>query len=187
MATIFFRSRSHSYYVRLSVPADLRTILCRSERQKSLGTSSYREAKIRSALWGGRIAALFVYLRGNGQRMRPEELRPRIQQYISDRLNEWEQSWNGIGDDGEIPACDTMETAVDDNGKPSESQWQDHLAVFMESNIDDFAKALKDGKPQALSIIEPVVQEFLSQHTLRVERTSPLYRFLCRELLRQSR
>ncbi|MGH7231448.1 MAG: DUF6538 domain-containing protein, partial [Nitrospiraceae bacterium] len=59
MVTIFFRARSgfrghrSSYYARLFVPSDLRAILSRSEIQKSLGTDSYREARVRSALWGG--------------------------------------------------------------------------------------------------------------------------------------
>jgi hypothetical protein len=63
MVTVFFRRGS--YYARVFTPADLRAILRREEFQRSLGTQSYREAKIKASVWSGRVAALFARLRMN--------------------------------------------------------------------------------------------------------------------------
>jgi integrase len=112
--------------------------------------------------------------------MTPGEIAPLVQQYIGERLQEWEDAWYT----GPHPACDNMTPAVDDAGTLVHYQWQDHLALFMDGNVDDFSRALQDGRPQALAIIEPIAQDFLMRHQLNLDRTSRLYRLACRELLK---
>lgn len=178
MVTLFLRARSRKkqiqyYYSRFIVPTDLRPLLKRREIQKSLRTACYNEARLLGAQWGGRVATLFLYLRRNGLRMTPQQIRQLIAQDIGIRLEAWEQSCYGGGE--------TPDMAYDADGEPSEDQWQEHLAAFCADTIRDSAKALKGNE---LSGAVPLAQEFIKRHGLAIAPASDVYTFLCRELLK---
>ena len=178
MVTLFFRHKG--YYARLFIPADLRGILRRNEFQRSLDTKSHREAKIKAGAWSGRVAALFARLRMKEHTMTPEQIQALVGQYVSKRIGEWEEAWYG----GEKPSCEQEGTVYDEDGERSEHQWQDHLALFTQGNIEGYAHALREGTTEALSVIEPIAKDFLARHQLSIPIESLLYRRLCRELLK---
>lgn len=175
----FSRRRTGTfYYSRVVIPLDLRPLLQhRKEIKKSLVTRSAQEARLRAAVWEGRLASLFLILKKRGVSMRTEEVKELVQRYISERVEEWEEAWFG----GDKPAADGVTTAYEDDGTPSEHQWQDHLSAFSVDNIKDHAEALKRND---LSGIERTAQEFIQRYSLSVESASPEYRLVCRELLK---
>ena len=109
--------------------------------------------------------------------MRPDEVKLLVQKYIGERVEEWEEAWFS----GEKPAADGMTTNYDEDGVPSEQQWQDHLAGFSVESIKDHADALRRND---LSSIERTAQEFIQRYSLNVESGSAVYRLVCRELLK---
>jgi hypothetical protein len=56
------RKREETYYSRLRVPSDLRLVMKNLELVKSLKTSSYREAFVRSCIWEAYIAKLLAQI-----------------------------------------------------------------------------------------------------------------------------
>ena len=74
-----------------------------------------------------------------------------------------------------------MPTACEEDGEPSDKQWQDHLSAFSVDNIKDHADALRRND---LSGIERTTQEFLKRYSLSIESGSAGYRLVCRELLK---
>jgi hypothetical protein len=100
-----------------------------------------------------------------------------VQRYIGERVEEWEVAWYG----GERPAADGMSMHCDEDGKPSDQQWQDHLSAFSVDNIKDHADALRRND---ISSIERTAQEFIHRYSLTVESGSAAYRLVCRELLK---
>ena len=76
---------------------------------------------------------------------------------------------------GEKPACDSLKDSGD---------WQDALAGFSESTVEDCAKALRMND---LSIVSAgLAASFIDKYKLheQVKEGSSLHRFLCRELLK---
>jgi site-specific recombinase XerD len=175
----FLRLRTGTfYYSRVVIPLALRPLLQhRKEIKKSLVTQSAQEARLRAAVWEGHLAQLFLVLKERGRSMRPEEVKALVQRYIGERVEEWENAWYA----GEKPPADGMTTAYDEDGTPSEHQWQDHLAAFSVDNIKDHADALRRND---LSGIERTAQEFIQRYSLSVESGSAVYRLVCRELLK---
>ncbi len=154
MGTIFLRNGR--YYSRLFVPADLRLFLHRREIKKSLGTS-YRDAKILSARWEGRLAYLFHHLRQHGVAMTLDQIKKLVQHYINTSLEEEEEALlasNGHDDDDLPPYSDFLEEAVN------------------QLRRNDFRQ------------IQHEADELLKTHKRTLPKTSDAYRRLCRELLK---
>lgn len=174
--------RGSFYYSRVIIPVSIRAVLLRHEVLKSLNTTDRPTALLRCAAWEGKLAEAFLLVHNQlttaaRSTMDQGLLRQLVQRYIQDRIEEWEKAWY----QGEHPAADSMSTChSDDGGTPSEHQWQDHLAAFSDSAIKDHADALKRND---LRTIEPIAEEFIKRHSLALDKASPLYRVLCRELL----
>lgn len=100
MGTVFIRGR---YYSRVFIPADLRLLIGRVEVRKSLRTVVYRDARILSSRWEGRLSELFTHLRCHGVSMTLEQIKKLVQSYISEELEEREVDRmghkNGVDDD----------------------------------------------------------------------------------------
>ena len=110
--------------------------------------------------------------------MKPAQVKPFVSRYIEERLEEWEELWYG----GKQPPCnDPTRIMRDDEGEPTQNQWQETLALFGEANVEDYAHALKHN---TLTAAEPLVEDFLRRYRLPVAKGSPLYSFTCRELLK---
>lgn len=181
MATLFRRQRSKSirgfYYSRLIIPTDIRPVIGRREVLKCLRTPCYKEARTKAAQWEGRLANLFSYLRQHQHSMKPDQLRQLVQRHMAQRLEEWEESVYGR----EQPASESMTLSRDDDGEPTEDQWQESLAAFSKAAVEDSALALKQNN---LESIAPTADEFIKRYKLAVQADSALYRLLCRELLK---
>jgi integrase len=176
VATLFRRNR-RGWYSRFIIPADLRAVLSRREIQKSLGTAAYSEASLRAAVWEGRIASLLLRLRHHRDLMSPDQIKSLIREYITTRLEEWEEAWYS----GERPACETMSVSRDEDGEPSPNQWQEDVAVFSQGTVEDTAQALKHN---ALETAAPLIEDFSRRYGLTLEPGTALYRRTARELLK---
>ncbi len=175
VATTYLKGQ---YYSRLLVPTDLRPIIGRREILKCLRVSTYRDAKLKAAWWEGRLSGLFQYLKVNPNAMKLAQVKPFVSRYIAERLEEWEEAWYG----GENPPCDDPTSVMrDDDGEPTQNQWQESLALFSEEAVKDYAHALKHN---TLTVAGQLVEDFVRRYRLPVAKGSPLYRFTCRELLK---
>jgi uncharacterized protein DUF6538 len=94
MATIFLREGRSEYYARVFVPASLHAIVGRKEVWKCLETDSYEKAKIRAALWEGRLSRLFLLLKGSDHTgMKREQIDGLVKLYLTAKLREAEEDW----------------------------------------------------------------------------------------------
>jgi integrase len=165
MATVH-RSNRRSLYVRIFVPADLKPLLGKEEIWKSLGTSDQAVAELRSRVVEGKASALFLHLQQHGHSMTLTQIRFLVSRYIKERLDEWEESIASTHLNNEV------------NG-----QWQDHLSDFCQSDIEDYAKGLRENNLKALP--SGVLKDFLQRYDLRdIEEGTQTHKLLCRELLK---
>ncbi len=159
MGTVFLRGR---YYSRVFVPADLQGLIGRVEIRKSLRTVVYRDAKLLSYQWEGRLSHLFTTLRTKGLSMTLEQIKKLVQAYISEEL-EGQEAWrmslkNGLDDDQN----DTMSMVLTDRLAESAEQLQRNNYRMVSRKVDDL----------------------LQRHKRTVPKTSEAYHRLCRELLK---
>lgn len=159
MGTVFLRGR---YYSRVFVPADLQGLIGRVEIRKSLRTVVYRDAKLLSYQWEGRLSHLFTTLRTKGISMTLEQIKKLVQAYISEEL-EGQEAWrmslkNGLDDDQN----DTMSMVLTDRLAESAEQLQRNNYRMVSRKVDDL----------------------LQRHKRTVPKTSEAYHRLCRELLK---
>lgn len=158
MATLF---RRRLYYSRLVVPVDLRAILARRELWRCLYTASYRDARTKAALWEGRLARLFLYLRQNHQRMKIEQIKRLVQQYVSSTLEACEDDRAArVVDDDERDAL----------GLHLTDQLEETHFLLLGNTVDSRTAEKADALLEANKIMLP--------------KDSPAYRRLCRELLK---
>ena len=73
------------YYSRVFVPVDLRLLIGREEIRKSRRTSVYRDARILTGKWEGRLAELFTRLRCRGVSTTIEQIKRLVQTHIEMR------------------------------------------------------------------------------------------------------
>ena len=109
--------------------------------------------------------------------MSPDQIKSLIREYITARLEEWEEAWYG----GERPACETMSVSHDEDGEPSPHQWQEHVALFSQGTVEDTAQALKHN---TLEEAAPLIEDFSQRYGLALEPGTALYRRTARELLK---
>lgn len=83
--------RKGVFTARITVPADVREHIGRSELWRSTLTDDPREAKLRDALWQGHFGSLFAHLRGNARRMDREQIETLVTEYLNTRLDEVEE------------------------------------------------------------------------------------------------
>lgn len=124
--TVFTRHNRHSLYARIFVPAELKSLLGRSEIWKSLDTSDQGIAELRSKVVAGKASALFLHISQHGHSMTLAQIRSLVSRYITERLEEWEES---------IASWDL-------NNKVN-GQWQDALSGFAQATVEDCSKALR--------------------------------------------
>ena len=160
------RSNRHSIYVRIFVPADLKSLLGKEEIWKSLGTSDQAVAELRSRVVEGNASALFLHLQRHGHSMTLTQIRFLVFRYIKERLDEWEES---------IASTDLTNEV---NG-----QWQDRLSDFSRSNLEDYARGLRENNLKALP--SATLKEFLRRYDIKdLQEGSQTHKLLCRELLK---
>lgn len=164
--------RRSSYYSRLPVPSDLHAILRRYDILKSLRTRSYRLALARCRLWEAQLTRAFVKLRRGV--MTPVDIEALITRHIVDSLEADEQeraerptAVPGYGDDPDDP------DGVNDPVMVSYEVWEDAVIESLNCNsyklIDDVAERLWMS---------------LKGQNATIDKTSPAYLRLCRELLK---
>ncbi len=103
--------------------------------------------------------------------MTQDELRSLISRYVAERLSEWEDAWYLSPDGEKPPACET-----------EGNDWQEYLALFSTSAVEDHAKALSVND---LSSIGSTLQDFLQRYRLeRVEQDKRMTAWLSRELIK---
>ena len=108
------QKRGKTYYSRLRVPSDLRLVMKKVELVKSLKTSSYREAFVRSCIWEARIIKLFKVLRAKAKQMNKNDISRLIQQHTKSTLEEYkEERLNNLKkhDDDDLESI-SLETSV---------------------------------------------------------------------------
>lgn len=158
MGTVFIRGR---YYSRVFIPVDLRSLIGRVEIRKSLRTTVYRDARILTGQWEGRLAELFTHLRCRAVSMTIEQIRRLVQAYIDSALEESEQSW-------------LHSTGLDD---ASEEGYSSALADRLEDTAEQLQR--NDFKQ-----ITKEVDALLQTHRRTLSKSSDAYLRLCREVVK---
>ncbi|MBS0167550.1 MAG: site-specific integrase [Nitrospira sp.] len=159
MGTVFLRGR---YYSRVFVPADLRPLIGRVEIRKSLRTVMYRDAKLLSYRWEGRLSHLFTTLRTKGLSMTLEQIKRLVQTYIDEELEgqeAWRMSLKNGGDDDQKDTLDMVLT-------------------------DRLAETTEHLQRNDYRMVSKKVDDLLQRHKRTVPKTSEAYHRLCRELLK---
>lgn len=155
------QKRRSRYYSRVKVPADLRPILGKNELVRSLRTSRYREAIARGSEWEGRVAKLFRKIRKDLLSMTPQDISKLVQTYVQRELEENEQA---------ITECEDMSSAA----------WEG-IAFHMH---DELKAASGNLIYNELDKVVDVANALLVEHSINIDRESPHYKRLCRELLK---
>lgn len=148
------------YHSRIVVPTDLRAVFGRRELWKSLRTSQYREARLRAALWEGKISSLFGYARMQGHQMTRNQIDALIARYSSTLEDSWD---NYAIDVGELSA-----EIVERN------------TAFLRRAL---AKAEADLEANRLTATEYVARRMVEDEKLGWTPESAEFRLLCRRLL----
>jgi len=159
LSTIFVRAR-RSYYARLFVPKTLRAILGKAEIWRSLQTSSAESAKLKAAVWEGRVARLFGFLVHRQQRMTPSQLTKLCQLYITTAL-----------ENGEANRC--TRTLSDDE--------REAVSLALTDLLEDTQHSLLNNNMMKVS---ETADDLLQTHGLTLDKHAPEYHQLCRELLK---
>ncbi len=144
----------------------------RAEILKSLDTEDLAIAELRAQIVTGRTARLFLLIRQNKDTMTTLQLRALVSQYIGERLDEWEEA---------VYAREAQAELVQGNCPDGGSEWQDHLAAFSQSTVEDCVEALRSND---LKGIAPLVDEFIGRYQLGITADSPKGQMLARELLK---
>lgn len=154
----------HIFYVRVSVPQDLRLKLGRTEYRYSLRTALLREARGKSSRLATGILDLFQWMRTKkAMSMKQEQIQAIADNHIRTMLNELEADW--------ATGTTTSEKAVEREWTGFDEAWD----IFHE-----------DLTERDYSHVRETVDQIIKEQELDLDQDSDAYKRLCRAITQSS-